>query len=533
MLISPREYQTESLEAVQDFRANGITRQLICLPTGTGKTVVFALLAKEINVRTLVIAHTRELIDQAVEKFKVVWPDVDIGIVKGDQDDINAQVVVASIQTASKDKRLARLKKEGFGLMIIDEAHHSTAASYHKVIEELGFFTGSPDKLLVGVTATPKRSDGVGLSRIFQEIAFERSMPTMIRSGYLSQLLGKQVLTKIDLSDVADRKGDFISSQLSKVVNIPERNELIVENYIEFAFERKKSLAFCVDVKHAQDLADSFQGKGISAKAIYGAMSPEDRLETLKGFSEGKYKVLTNCQILTEGFDEPSIDCIVLARPTKSGTLFAQMVGRGTRKFPLKKDCLVLDFTDNASKHSLCSFRNTLDGAVMPLFEEDYAEEIEEEEALVEAETKETPHAKIIAESINDIDFFNSSAFAWTRVGDLWHLVLSKSKEVWVYPVEDGYAVQVAESGRNRHLSKRKLPLDYALGTAEDWARKNKTKNSWGRKDVPWRADPASEKQKSMLTSFGVSFEEGISKGQASDLINVAMNARILMNNKS
>jgi len=99
-------------------------------------------------------------------------------------------------------------------------------------------------------------------------------------------------------------------------------------------------------------------------------MSPEDRLETLKGFSEGKYKVLTNCQILTEGFDEPSIDCIVLARPTKSGTLFAQMVGRGTRKFPLKKDCLVLDFTDNASKHSLCSFRNTLDGAVMPLFEE-------------------------------------------------------------------------------------------------------------------------------------------------------------------
>lgn len=283
-MLTSREHQSEALGVVEEFRDEGITRQLISLPTGCGKTVIFVLLAKKINVRTLIIAHTEELINQAVSKLKTVWPEVDIGIVKGDQDDIEAQVVVASIQTASKPKKLAKLKKQNFGLMVIDEAHHATASTYNTVIEELDFFTGLAGKLLVGVTATPKRSDGVGLGSIFQEISFERSMHTMIRSGYLSPLLGKQVFTKVELSGVRNRRGDFLSSDLSKVINISERNNLIVDKYVEFAPDRKKTLAFCVDVQHAKDLAIVFQEKGISAKPILWGNEPRRAYRNLERF---------------------------------------------------------------------------------------------------------------------------------------------------------------------------------------------------------------------------------------------------------
>lgn len=527
MLILPREYQSEALEAVSEYRANGITRQLISLPTGCGKTVVFALLAKEINVKTLVIAHTEELIKQAVSKFRVVWPEVDIGIVKAESDDTDAQVVVASIQTASKPKRLAKLKEQGFGLMIVDEAHHATAASYATVIEELGFLQDQTDKLLVGVTATPKRSDGVGLGVIFQEIVFERSMHTMIRSGYLSPLVGKQVFTKVELARVGMSKGDFIASELSKVVNTPERNRLIVDNYTEYALDRTKALAFCVDVQHAKDLAAAFQEKGISAEAVYGAMSDEERANVLEGFVKGDYSVLTNCQLLTEGFDEPSIDCVIMGRPTQSTSLFTQMIGRGTRTFPLKQNCLVLDFTDNATKHKLCTYKNTLEGAVASLFEGDSIKEPKECNESLEGETGDSrayDAVKILEERIEEISFFDSVHFAWNPVGESWHLILAANREVWVVPFEDGFYVKAYKDKEMHLLSKRVLPLNYALGVAEDWARKQTTKSAWARKDAAWRAEPATQKQKETLTRCGISFSEDISKGQASQILDGRFN---------
>ncbi len=188
-MIAPRPYQIDAIAAVKVCRAKGVTRQLISLPTGCGKTIVFSLLAKEHNSRTLVLAHSEELITQAVDKFKIVWPEVSIGIVKAENDDVHAQVVVASIQTASRDARLQKLKQQNFGLMIIDEAHHSISSSYSTVIKELGFMEDDPNKLLIGVTATPTRSDGIGLGAIYQEIVFECSIHTMVRGGYLSPFI--------------------------------------------------------------------------------------------------------------------------------------------------------------------------------------------------------------------------------------------------------------------------------------------------------------------------------------------------------
>jgi len=530
-VLTPREYQLEALEAVAEAQANGITRQLISLPTGCGKTVVFALLAKDLNTRTLVLAHTEELINQAVAKFKIVWPEVDIGIVKAESDEVKAQVVVASIQTASKLKRLSKLKEQDFDLMIIDEAHHATAPSYAAVIEELGFFRDAPDKLLVGVTATPKRGDGVGLRNIFQEIVFERSIHTMIRSGYLSPLKGKQVFTKVELSKVGMSNGDFVISELSKIINTPERNSLIVENYTQYVLARKKALAFCVDVQHAKDLAQTFEEKGIAAKAVYGSMTHEERTEALSSFANGKYSVLTNCQLLTEGFDEPGIDCVIMARPTHSTSLFTQMIGRGTRTFPLKKDCLILDFTDNATKHQLCTYKNALDGAVASLFDLPCpSESISEDEQYKESPEQQIDDSspfkgvKIIEDGIEEISFFDNVHFAWNRVGDSWHLRLSADKEVWVFPIKEGFFVKAYKKKKLYLLSKRILPIDYALGVAEDWARKQTTKSAWSRKDAKWRNEPASGKQLATLERMGCKCDYFLSKGKASEMIDRRIN---------
>lgn len=525
-MITPREYQIEALEAVDTHRKLGVQRQLISLPTGCGKTVVFALLAKELNVRTLVIAHTEELIAQAVSKFKVIWPEVDIGIVKAESDEVSAQVVVASVQTAARDKRLQKLKDQSFSLLIIDEAHHAAAPSYSNIVNELGFFT-DPEKLLVGVTATPKRGDGIGLKTVFQEIVFERSINTMIRAGYLSPLVGKQVFTKVELKHVGVRNGDFISSELSRIINTPERNQLIVDNYKQYAAQRKKSLAFCVDVQHAKDLAEAFSQHGIPAMAVYGAMSNEERTSALSSFSNGKYSVLTNCQLLTEGFDEPSIDCVIMGRPTQSTALFTQMIGRGTRTFPLKRDCLVLDFTDNASKHNLCTYKNTLDGAVASLFGQESKEEadgcLEPNDSEIR-DLKASTAVKVLEDRIEDIEFFDSAHFAWNPVGDSWHLRLSADRDVWVRKSKDGFLVVAQSTGEVISLSNRPLPLDYALGVAEDWARKQTNKSGWARKDAEWRTEPATRKQIETLSRLGFVFDSSISKGQASQLLDSKFN---------
>lgn len=525
-MLKAREYQLEALEAVSEFQSNGITRQLISLPTGCGKTVIFALLAKELGIRTIVLAHTEELIQQAVAKFKVVSPEVDIGVVKAESDEVEAQVVVASVQTASKPKRLSKLKENGFGLMIIDEAHHATAKSYTKVIEELGFFEGSPKKLLVGVTATPKRGDGTGLGNIFEEIVFERSIHTMIRSGYLSSLKGKQIFTHIELAKVGKRKGDFVTSELSKVVNTPARNRLIVDHYIEYASDRKKALAFCADVQHAKDLASNFEENGISSKSVYGAMTPEERTEVLSGFSSGKYNVVTNCQLLTEGFDEPGIDCVIMGRPTQSASLFTQMIGRGTRTFPLKQDCLVLDFTDNATKHQLCTVNSSLDGAVTPLLELPcFPESISEDEQCVGPADQQIDGSssfndfKVVEEKVEDIDFFNQSNFSWHSVGDDWHLILGRGRELWVEKVDGGYTIKAEDKGQVFKLSQSLLPLDYALGVAEDWARKRAAKSRLARKDAKWRDEPASGRQLAALMNMGLKCDYFLTKGEASEMI--------------
>ncbi len=526
-MITPRPYQTDCISSVIDRLSKGVTRQLVSMPTGTGKTVIFSLAAKQLQCRTLILAHRDELLTQARDKMKMIWPDTSVGIVKAEQDEVNAHVVIASVQTVCRDRRLKSIAGQGFDLLIIDEAHHAAATSYLRIVEELGFMNGNPGKLLLGVTATPKRGDGVGLGSIFEEISFSRSISTMIRAGYLSPLVGRRIVTRTDLRGIGMTRGDFISGQLSRVINTPERNALIVEKFLEFAEDRKKVIVFCADVQHSKDLADIFSRNGIESASVFGEMPKEERRRVLHDFSKGKIRALTNCSVLTEGYDEESIDCVILARPTASEGLYTQMIGRGTRTHPLKNDCLVLDFCDNSTRHNLCNFKNSLDGAVSLLDEQEDDEcDWEGDQAVDEeiVENKATSDAPVFAERIEDIEFFGRSEFAWVPVGDSWHLSLTASRDVWVRRDGEGFRVLAHFEGEVIPLCDRPIPLNYAMGTAEDWARSQTTRGVWARKDAFWRQSPVTQKQADTLIKFGIPVTPGMTSGEASVLIDRKIN---------
>ncbi len=342
-LLKLRDYQQQALEAVRESKNRGITRQLIVLPTGVGKTIIMAAIACLFDTRVLLLAHREELIRQAHEKFLLYAPNMDIGICKAQKNEIDKQVVIGSVQSCIQQKRLKQLKEKNFDIMMIDEAHHAESASYQKLIQELGF--NGPRRLLIGVTATPDRADKKQLSNTFDEIVFTRSIGNMIKAGHLPPVIGRQCFTMSSLKGVKSKNGDFISTQLSHAVNNPMRNKYIVDKYKEHASGRK-AIAFCVDVKHTQDLAAELINQGIKAAAVWGAMPREDRIKVLSDLHTGALDIVTSCELLTEGFDEDTISAILMARPTKSKSLYIQMTGRGLRKHHTKVNCLVLDFTD-------------------------------------------------------------------------------------------------------------------------------------------------------------------------------------------
>jgi ATP-dependent helicase IRC3 len=355
--IQLRQYQRECLAAIFERYKAGARRQIVCLPTGTGKTVIFAQFPSFFRMkrRMLVLAHRAELLQQARDKLLAANPALKVEIEQAGQSaSESSDVVVASVPTIGRrgSRRLAGLDPDQFSIVVIDEAHHATAETYRRIVEHLGLQRPETKKLLVGFTATPKRSDGIGLDAVFDEISFSRTIPEMMQGGYLAPVAGYRVETNVDLSRVKTSMGDFVVSQLSDAVNIESRNALVVKAFRELVPDRR-TLVFCVDVAHALDLAAAFSHYGITAAPVTGDTPPDERRGTLAAFSSGRLQVLTNCMVLTEGYDEPAVDGILLARPTKSALLYTQMIGRGTRPHPGKTDVTVVDVVDNSSKHRL------------------------------------------------------------------------------------------------------------------------------------------------------------------------------------
>lgn len=362
-----RNYQKETIKSIRYyFTKKNILNQLVVLPTGSGKTVVFSELIRRrallpTNGSALVLAHRDELLIQAKKKILQIWPDADIGLIKAQTNDWqNKDIVLASVQTLKNKTRLEQLPLDYFSTVITDEAHHATASSYRKIYKHVL----QPGVLHVGFTATPQRSDKTGLGRIFNKVVFYRSIAEMVNEGWLCPLINRYVNIAADFNLIKSTAGDFNIEDLALEVNTQDNNWAVVESWKKYASDRNKTVAFCVDVKHALDLRDAFKNQGIKAETIYGAMDPKERKRILKDFTDGKITVLSNVEVLTEGFDDPGVDCILSARPTKSASLYIQVVGRGTRTMDNKVNCLVLDVVGNAVNHKLITLPSIYGGAI-------------------------------------------------------------------------------------------------------------------------------------------------------------------------
>ena len=547
MRLELRDYQIDALERTASAEERGVRRQLGVAATGLGKTVMFASLAQQRGGRALVLAHRDELVSQAAAKVREIWPDADVGIVKAGDNDVRAQVVIASVQTLARPARLAQLcapftdeltllgKADPFELVVVDEAHHTAADTYRAILDalragergcdlvgtdhyhdrpatpeevddghELGVAfddcPGTPGPLLLGVTATPDRGDGKGLDDLFDEIVWNYDILWGIRSGYLADLRGLRVtLDHLDLSSVKIRRGDYEDGAAGRALEDAGAPEAIVRAWQEHAAGRR-TLVFTPTVELARHVAEEFTVAGVPAGFVHAGTPLDERRGLLRAYSEGRVQVIANCAVLTEGYDEPRTDCIVMARATKSRALYTQCVGRGTRRHPEKVDCLVLDVVGATAEHSLVTIpslfgieqthRGLGDGSVALT------------DAIDDWERQQVAAGRLRAE---DVELFHKlrSTMAWVRThhdGETRRYVLGLGKEQGSIVIaetkpgdEHGWSVQHQHPDGNRTLL-RDSTLELCQGTGEDMARKLGA-GTLTNANAAWRRRPPSERQ--------------------------------------
>jgi len=342
-----RDYQQKARQSIQNEWKKGIKKTLLVLPTGTGKTIVFSKVIEDRvreGERVLVLAHRGELLDQAADKLEKST-GLKCATEKAEQTSIGSwyRVVVGSVQTMMREKRLEQFGKNFFDTIIVDEAHHCISDSYQRV---LNYFESAN---VLGVTATPDRGDMRNLGSYFESLAYEYSLPKAIKEGYLSPIKALTIPLKLDLTSVGQQAGDFKSSDLGTALD-PYLDSIAGE-MMKVAQDRK-IVVFLPLVKTSQKFTNILNSVGFRAVEVNG--ESKDRAEKLADFDQGKYNVLCNSMLLTEGWDSPSVDCIVVLRPTKIRSLYSQMVGRGTRLHPGKTELLLLDFLWHTDRHELC-----------------------------------------------------------------------------------------------------------------------------------------------------------------------------------
>lgn len=334
----------------------GHKRLGISLATGSGKTVIFTQLIDKIRARpnggdrTLILAHRRELVEQASRHCHLAYPSKTIEIEMGSiHASGGADITVASVQSITSRDRLEKFLPSDFKLVLVDEAHHVVAPGYLKTLKHFGLDQKQQDSpTLIGVSATFSRFDGVKLGAAIDEIVYHRDYVDMITDKWLSDVIFTTVESSANLSKVKSGAfGDFQTGELSKVVNTDEVNDITVKSWMAKASDRKSTLVFCVDLAHVSGLTRKFREYGYDARFVTGETPKVERSEILEAFKSGQFPVLVNCGVFTEGTDIPNIDCIVLARPTRSRNLLVQMIGRGMRLHPGKENCHIIDLVSS------------------------------------------------------------------------------------------------------------------------------------------------------------------------------------------
>jgi DNA repair protein RadD len=356
--LALRDYQRQAIDAAYDWHARNDGNCLLVVPTGGGKSLIMGTIAKEAvdgGARVCVIAHRKELIEQNWKAMQSAGlPALSCGIISGqlNRKDRATPATVASIQTLAR----APYNYGPFDLLLIDEAHlvpRSDDTAYRKTLD--AFRTKNPNVRTIGLTATPYRLDSgrldVGENRVFHEVAYEISIQTLLDGGYLAPLISKATLARYNVQGVAMRGGEYLAEALQSAVDDPETTANVVAELAQLGAARKKWLVFCAGVAHAEHMADALTAAGFPAAAVHGDLPSHERSARLHALRNGTLRALTNCDVLTTGYDEPSIDLLALCRPTASTGLHVQMLGRGFRTAPGKTDCLVLDFAGNCLRH--------------------------------------------------------------------------------------------------------------------------------------------------------------------------------------
>jgi ATP-dependent helicase IRC3 len=527
-----RGYQEEFVDAVLRGVDRGVKRQLAISPTGSGKTLCFSeVIRRRSDKPTLILAHRDELLKQARQKLIDVAPELamSIGLVKAGSNDVGAPVVIASIQTLARESRRKQLPPH-FGTVIVDECHHLAADSYQAVLDHLDA------ELVLGVTATAERADGKELEDYFDEIVFARSIEWMVRNGYLCPPRGKRISLDFDLSKVKKSHGDFQADALADALEGADAPDQVLASYREHG-EDRKTLIFTPNVAMAHHMATVFRDDGIAAEAVDGTTPDGERQAILHRFHTGETKVLSNCALLVEGYDEPSVECIILAAPTKSRVKYTQIIGRGLRLYPGKKDCVVLDVVGASEDNSIASLpalfglRDLLDGeSVTEARERQEREDREaaEREAGRRQAEIDAGERRRKAESI---EFFGRDRMNWTIVDGRWAIALNRTETIILWPgAGEQFDVLLANPqkmvtiGGERHKGSfryiaRGLDLGYAQGSAEETVR-TKGNRSLVDAKAGWREDRVSPAQRSLLVSIGLPVPA--TKGEANDLLDRA-----------
>lgn len=616
VVIRPRDYQRRNLDAIEThFFDGGINRQLCKAPTGTGKTVTFSAILEHGRLKTwresyppgacamMVIAHREELLDQAAAKIRAANPGLMVAVEQGDRvAPTGADVVVASIQTLSARKfiRLRRLVQcQKYRIVIVDEAHHAAARTYRTALAYLGFLPNAngesadddvesalyedvagmeeslaawdkvapKDQLLIGMTATPNRSDAIGLGCVFQSLTFTYGLRTAIDDGWLVPIVPWCVETEESLDEVHVQRGEFNQRELAKAVNKGPRNDLAVAAWQEHA-EGRPTIAFTVDVAHAHDLAAAFQAHAIRAQAVSGETPKDDRRNLLRQFSDGQLDVLCNCMVLTEGTDLPVASAILHAKPTKSATLYEQMTGRGLRIHPNdpagparldfqgayhKPDCVVIDLVDVTRRH--CLQTAPILYGIPPgvkLEGKALAEAAEEWDALkaghpgldVEKAFQDGPKTleqlRARAELVDvwripDLGEFGvGRRLQWTRLeADVYRIqypwadgqerLTVEQDLVGHWQVIASYRDTTTHATSLQTIAAELQTLEAAAQAAEGFVERNRGSVAWMKAtDAGWRSKPATPKQLARLVKWRIPHDpRTLTAGQASELIDL------------
>ena len=564
--VKLRDYQSAAIEGCHrawrgEQRGTGVgrvNRIAVVLPTGAGKTVVFAHPDFRNPVigaggltpgkRMLVLVHRDELAAQAVAKLRSIDPAASVGRVQATWDETDAQIIVGSVQTLARPGRRERIRD--VGLVVVDEAHHAIARTYVDVLRHFGAWSGVP---VAGFSATLARSsEDEHLGDVWTEVVLRKDIIDGIRAGWLVDVKGKQVkINGLDMRDVRRVAGDYSEHDLSEHLLAADAPDQVAGAYRDLAFDRQ-GVMFWPDVDSADAGADALRQVGISAELIVGSTSTAERAPAYDRYRRGDTQVLSSCMVLTEGWDAPWASCAVIARPTQSAPLYVQMVGRVLRpwhmpgRFARKRDALVLDVVGVAGRHRLATLADLSITTKQVKETESLTEAAEREEAAeADGAAFSEPVTRIDGERVvKDVDLFGNRASLWLQTPAGTWFIPAGRWTVFLWPTPEGLwdigvTLSHGQPGQASPVA-RGMTLDWAMVQAEGYA--ERVVSSGGMRDAGfggvrtnsrtagWRSSSAlaTETQRRKAASLGRPLPEGTTKAQASDLISVTLATRAL-----